>query len=993
MAKKKSSKSKSKSKSHSTKAAAPPEKKAPQPKIYICPYTEQNVHICRATLKDLKSKSTYSNTSGKKRLWMLTSSQTRHEHYAEAALSIASMEQSLLPSFGGRSWEVTCNMQEPSGQVLFRAWKGSMELAVLPHLMEKIPKPPVWPGRGHQTPDEYIVAEEDDDNKGLQDREISTLSSVAWGLQKEFPVPSVTVKYKSPDYHCFTSRKAAWEHATEMAAREVQIHKQLLGIGASGKFLQPFWPSAPMALKVGKLRFERDGLWVIGQENDWQNERPQELLDEEEEERERKPAPKSGLASFLSTKRETYRQDHADCKTFKQAETELRKVWKEVSKEEKDEWNRKAKEHEEGGEEIQEGESEAEEPAQEAQPAPEPEPEPSPAKLPAPIPAPAMRTVSPLTFYIQSRRHDYRKECQLDNRRLTLADAATELREIWKTLAKQEKLEWREKLEATQIQKEHPEPAHSPHGSKVEHLEASAPSKNALDEEETETNARKDDSKMKADTVDTQEDEKSQPATTLEFEEEKKEDDCLAKSSSKDIAPESDSASRDSTTAKAIATPMSDSEPNEPTTSEALAPPNESAPSDPTTSESKSSPASDEAAPSNAATTYVAPLIEDSKPVSIPSGPTPTTVISQPEPSKIVKKPSKPQMARKPKKRQPTAQANQRWCMTQEQMELCYEACLEHYESVMRTVTARDLSRELQDGFDVLRERGRGRFDMELKAFDSPVFDFLTDLKKAPWMPVVKTILGDDAVVIHKGCFLSMPGAEPQEYHQDGVHLSTQTQRPCHAINVFVPLVDLHNRNGPTEFCLGSHVLGHEGYDRDFVEIPKPKAGTPVIFDYRLGHRGLGNSSQSCRPIVYCTYARAADGKQFKDSVNFSRKRYHKIGELTEKPLSREARRNKRKRSVESREQEEWKKAIEESNKQETEKKAKLHEDPISSEEEEPKKALEESKKQESEKKAELDEHLISSEEEESKKVLEESKNLEAENKTKLHEAAIAMVI
>ena len=165
-------------------------------------------------------------------------------------------------------------------------------------------------------------------------------------------------------------------------------------------------------------------------------------------------------------------------------------------------------------------------------------------------------------------------------------------------------------------------------------------------------------------------------------------------------------------------------------------------------------------------------------------------------------------------------------------------------------------------------------------------------------MPIVRAVLGQDVVLIHKGSFMSLPGAGAQIYHQDGVHLTTQTQRPCHAINVFVPLVDLHSRNGPTEFVLGSHVLGHDGYDRDFLDTPKPKAGTPVIFDYRLGHRGLANSSQNCRPIVYCTYARAADGKEFRDSVNFSRKRYHKIGEMSAKPLSREERRNNRKRSI-----------------------------------------------------------------------------------------------
>jgi len=254
--------------------------------------------------------------------------------------------------------------------------------------------------------------------------------------------------------------------------------------------------------------------------------------------------------------------------------------------------------------------------------------------------------------------------------------------------------------------------------------------------------------------------------------------------------------------------------------------------------------------------------------------------------------------------------------LNQKQIDKCYAACMDHYNTVMRTVNSRDLHRELQDGFDVFRERGFGRYDMELPVFeDAKEFGFLTDMKKAPWMPVVKAILGRDAILIHKGCFLSMPGSAPQVYHQDGVHLTTQAQRPCHAINVFIPLVDLSTRNGPTEFCLGSHILGLEDYDRDFVETPTPKAGNPVIFDYRLGHRGLGNSSQGVRPIVYVTYARAADGKEFRDSVNFSRKRYHKIGELKSKTMTREERRNNRKRSLQDREEEDLKRILEESSK------------------------------------------------------------------------------
>jgi ectoine hydroxylase-related dioxygenase (phytanoyl-CoA dioxygenase family) len=188
---------------------------------------------------------------------------------------------------------------------------------------------------------------------------------------------------------------------------------------------------------------------------------------------------------------------------------------------------------------------------------------------------------------------------------------------------------------------------------------------------------------------------------------------------------------------------------------------------------------------------------------------------------------------------------------------------------------------------------------MELPVFDNPAFQFLADVKKAPWMPIVREILGKDVALIHKGMFMSLPGADPQEYHQDGPHLSTQYQKPCHAVNVFVPLVDLCMQNGPTEFCLGSHILGQDEYNMDFVETPRVAAGTPIIFDYRLGHRGLGNSSEACRPILYCTYAAAADGKEFRDSVNFSRKRYHRIGDLVSKAPSRDERKRQRELMVE----------------------------------------------------------------------------------------------
>jgi hypothetical protein len=236
------------------------------------------------------------------------------------------------------------------------------------------------------------------------------------------------------------------------------------------------------------------------------------------------------------------------------------------------------------------------------------------------------------------------------------------------------------------------------------------------------------------------------------------------------------------------------------------------------------------------------------------------------------------------------------YCLTQAQIDKCAAACNEHYEKVMDTVKARSLYHELADGFDVMRERGRGRYDMELAAFDTKEFSFLTDTKKAAWMPIIHKILGEDALLVHKGCFLSLPGSETQVYHQDGLHLNKKVHKPCHAVNVFIPLIDCDLSNGPTEFCLGTHYLGRENFVKEMVYTPCVTAGTPIIFDYRLGHRGLRNISDETRPVVYLTYSAVKSGKEFRDEVNFSRKRYKKLGDFVEKRLPRGERLKKRRK-------------------------------------------------------------------------------------------------
>lgn len=124
------------SKKSNPKQGAAAKEKKPRSETYVeCPYTDQKVWISKATLNDLKPKGNKSNggtinSSGghKKRLWTISSSKIRQDHYADVAQALSIYEQALLPSSGGRSWEVSVKLSEPNARVLFRTWKGQMEV-------------------------------------------------------------------------------------------------------------------------------------------------------------------------------------------------------------------------------------------------------------------------------------------------------------------------------------------------------------------------------------------------------------------------------------------------------------------------------------------------------------------------------------------------------------------------------------------------------------------------------------------------------------------------------------------------------------------------------------------------------------------------------------------------------------------------------------------------------------------------------------------------
>ena len=202
----------------------------------------------------------------------------------------------------------------------------------------------------------------------------------------------------------------------------------------------------------------------------------------------------------------------------------------------------------------------------------------------------------------------------------------------------------------------------------------------------------------------------------------------------------------------------------------------------------------------------------------------------------------------------------------------CETAVMTTFDQCRTELKARKLRLTDPFAFAEIAHRSKLRFDMQLGASATALPAAVT--KKAPWKPVLERLLGDDYIEQFQGCVIAEPGAADQQPHMDGGHLyqSThsyeQAQNPCHCLNVFVPLVDVTDENGPTEFWPGSHVLSQAraAYNGQMPSVRLAgNKGDAIIFDYRVVHRGAGNSADARRPVLYLTSSRS----WFRDAANF----------------------------------------------------------------------------------------------------------------------------
>lgn len=180
-------------------------------------------------------------------------------------------------------------------------------------------------------------------------------------------------------------------------------------------------------------------------------------------------------------------------------------------------------------------------------------------------------------------------------------------------------------------------------------------------------------------------------------------------------------------------------------------------------------------------------------------------------------------------------------------------------------------------GFAEIVQRSPGRWDVPIDADE-----FGLDDREMPWWPLVESVLGDDAELWVSGVISSEPGSPEQYWHSDSPHESPE-HRPANALNVLVALHDVPMAMGPTEFAPGSHRLTNHLANPSLVveeliyqhattspetlvrgtSLAAPEAwarelaaGSCVVFDDRVLHRGMANDSDETRHVAYFTYRR-----------------------------------------------------------------------------------------------------------------------------------------
>ena len=190
---------------------------------------------------------------------------------------------------------------------------------------------------------------------------------------------------------------------------------------------------------------------------------------------------------------------------------------------------------------------------------------------------------------------------------------------------------------------------------------------------------------------------------------------------------------------------------------------------------------------------------------------------------------------------------------------------------LIENVLPPDLLARLQGEFQELLDRriaradpnrGTNRYQMHLP-FREPFHDAAV-IANPYALPLIDALLGENVVCHYFASDTPLPGSDFQAVHSDIERLFPETNLslPAYSLAVNFPLVDFTPENGPLEIWPGgTHLFPGDGDMRLLAPLmPSQKAlmpaGSLLLRDLRMWHRGTPNQSDAPRPNLALIYSR-----------------------------------------------------------------------------------------------------------------------------------------
>jgi len=152
----------------------------------------------------------------------------------------------------------------------------------------------------------------------------------------------------------------------------------------------------------------------------------------------------------------------------------------------------------------------------------------------------------------------------------------------------------------------------------------------------------------------------------------------------------------------------------------------------------------------------------------------------------------------------------------------------------------------------------KGRYDFNWK-MNEGVFSSNKFLKPKRLYSLIKEVLESDFFA-EAGALPTFPGAKNGGWHRDVYTLfndeNLQLDLPPFYITVLIPLQDLDNYIGGTEFIENSHRLFQSNFEGKMGYIPECRAGDAIVFNGMMYHRGLANYSKNERKMLYIVFCK-----------------------------------------------------------------------------------------------------------------------------------------